>query len=205
MKYKLALFIAILFLIPSTALAAPSISSYSNTATNDDNLYPDVDNGVTVTFSITVDEAVTLYEWWDGSTQVTNDQNSFARSWTGPYYQNVTVKATTASGDISMVWYPVVYRALAVTTAETIDETPYNSMMVSMEDDPDYISFLSAVVLPYTGVIGSMFYVLVWGVYFGFVWIRQESIYVPSVVGLIVGMVLFVFLPSQFAVCDIKA
>ncbi|NOQ48866.1 MAG: hypothetical protein GQ576_07015 [Methanococcoides sp.] len=193
-------FIALLFIMPSPALAAPSISSYSNTATNNNNLYPDVVNGATVTFSVTVDEAVTLYEWWDGSTQVTNNQDTFARSWTDPYFQNVTVKATTATGSVSMVWYPILYRAEAVTTAETIDETPYDTMMSSMEDQSDYISFLSATVLPFTGVIGSMFYVLVWGIYFGMVWIRQESIYVPSVVGLIVGMVLFVFLPSQFAV-----
>lgn len=204
MKSK-SVFLAILciaaFILSShTALALPVISSYSNTVTNDDSLYPDVANGATVTFSVTINESVTLYEWWDGSTQVTNNQNTFARSWTDPYYQNVTMKATTANGTVQMSWYPVVYRAVGITTAETINETAHDDMMESFEDDTDYISFLSATVLPFTSVIGAMFYVLVWGVYFGMVWIRQESVYVPSVVGLIVGVVLFVFLPSNFAV-----
>ena len=192
--------IATLILSSHTALALPVISSYSNTVTNDDSLYPDVVNGATVTFSVTVNESVTLYEWWDGSTQVTNNQNTFARSWTYPYHQNVTVKATTASGTVQMSWYPVVYRAEAVTTAETINETPYDDMLSSMEGDTDYVAFLSATTLPFTSVIGAMFYVLIWGIYFAMVWIRQESVYVPSVVGLIVGMILFVFLPSNFAV-----
>jgi len=192
--------IALLILSSPVALSAPIISAYSNTATNDDSLYPDIVNGATVTFSVTINETVTLYEWWDGSTQITNDQNTFARSWTDPYYQNVTMKATTANGTVQMSWYPVVYRAVGITTAETINETPYDNMMASMEDETDYVAFLSAATLPFTTVISSMFYVLIWGIYFGMVWIRQESIYIPSVVGLIVGVVLFVFLPSNFAV-----
>jgi len=191
---------ALLILSSHTALALPVISSYSNTATNDDSLYPDIVNGATVTFSVTINESVTLYEWWDGNTQVTNDQNTFARSWTEPYYQNVTMKATTANGTVQMSWYPVVYRAVGITTSETINETAYNEMLGSFEDDTDYVAFLSATTLPFTTVIGAMFYVLIWGIYFAMVWIRQESVYVPSVVGLIVGVVLFVFLPSNFAV-----
>jgi len=192
--------IATLILSSPVALCEPIISSYTNTVTNDDSLYPDVVNGATVTFSVTVNESVTLYEWWTDGTQITNDQNTFSRSWTDPYHHNVTAKATTATGTVQMSWYPVVYRAVGITTAETINETPYDEMIGSMVDDTDYIAFLSATVLPFTTVIGAMFYVLIWGIYFAMVWIRQESVYVPSVVGLIVGMVLFVFLPSNFAV-----
>ena len=161
---------------------------------------PDIVNGATTTFSVTINESVTLYEWWDDGVQVTNDQNTFARSWTDPYYHNVTMQATTASGTVAMSWYPVVYRAVGITTGETINETAHDDMMESFEGETDYVAFLSAVVIPYTTIIGAMFYVIVWGVYFGMVWIRQESVHVPSVVGLIVGVVLFVFLPSNFAV-----
>lgn len=186
--------------MPSMALATPVISSYTNSVTNDNSLYPDISNNAWCTFTVVINESVSGYEWWSDGTTLVNPTGNLNQRWTKPYYHNVTMKATTATGTVQMSWYPIVYRALAVTTAETINETPYNNMMASMEDDPDYISFLSSTVLPFTGVIGSMFYVMVWGIYFGMVWIRQESIYVPSVVGLIVGMVLFVFLPSQFAV-----
>jgi len=182
------------------ALCEPIISSYTNTATNDDSLYPDVENGVATAFLITVNESVTLYEWWSDGTPISNNWNSLPRTFTNPYYHNVTVKATTANGTVQMSWYPIVYRAVGITTAETINETPYDEMMGSIADDTDYVAFLSATVLPFTTVIGAMFYVLIWGIYFAMVWIRQESVYVPSVVGLIVGMVLFVFLPSNFAV-----
>lgn len=199
-KCMAILCIALLFLMPSTALAAPVITEYTNGATNDDSLYPDIDNGANTLFAVVVNESVTLYEWWVDGTKTTDvDAFTFA-TFTDPYYHNVTVKATAVSGTVQMSWYPVVYRADAVTTAETINETPYDDMIGSMADDTDYIAFLSATVLPFTTVIGAMFYVLIWGIYFAMVWIRQESVYVPSVVGLIVGMVLFVFLPSNFAV-----
>ena len=201
MKSNALIFVAIaVLLLCGTATAAPTITSYTNSVTNDGDIYPLVGNGVSVNFSIVVSEAVTGYEWWIDDATVTNDEPYIVRSWTDTYYHNVTVKATTATGDVTLTWFPVVERATAITTTETINGTAYDNMMDSLEGDTDYIAFLSAMTVPFTNIIGAMFYVLIWGFYFGMVWIRQESVYVPSIVGLICGVVLFVYLPSNFAV-----
>ena len=201
MKSNALIFVAIaVLLLCGTATAAPTITSYTNSVTNDGDIYPLVGNGVSVNFSIVVSEAVTGYEWWIDDATVTNDEPYIFRSWTDTYYHNVTVKATTATGEVSLTWFPVVERSTAITRTETINGTAYDNMMDSLEGDTDYIAFLSAMTVPFTNIIGAMFYVLIWGFYFGMVWIRQESVYVPSIVGLICGVVLFVYLPSNFAV-----
>jgi len=193
--------IVVVFLTACTASASPEITDWNNSITTDKEFVFALTNGVTATFNIiTVSEAVTQYNWWVDDSVVVNNNPALSRSWTTPFIHNVTVETVTANGSAFLTWSPGVQRALAITTADQINETPYNEMLESMEGDGDFEQFFNAVTLPYIYAIGQMFFVFIWGSYFGMVWTRQQNIMVPASVGLILGIVLFAFLPETFYV-----
>lgn len=192
--------ICVLLLTIPLASCDPEITEWNNSITSDDSLSFSLTNGVTATFNvITVSESVSNYNWWiDGST-VVNNNPTISKSWLNPFSHNVTVEAVTANGSVYLTWNPIVQRATAITTTETINETPYNDMMSSITDE-DYEGFFSAITLSYIYAIGQMFFVVIIGLYYAMAWQNQESIIVPASVGLILGIVLFAFLPETFYV-----
>lgn len=196
---KLMIVLGIVFISMCSVGNADSFTDWNNTVTNDHSLYPVINNGVSVTFSVVPSSPVTQYYWYVDGTNVSNNASSLAHSWTSPFSKNVTVVATTATDTVVLSWYPTIHRAIGITTSDTINDTAYDDVLESMEDDTDFQGFILASTTPFTAVIGGMFFVIVWGMYFVMSWIRQENIMIPSIVGLILGAVLFVYLPSEFA------
>lgn len=199
MKRLFFLILLISFLISSVS-AAPAITDWNNTETNDQDLYPVIENGVSRNFEITTNETITTYTWIVDGSNVSNNYDNLSRSFTIPYTHNITVTATNPNGSDSLTWFPQIERAIGITTSETANETAYNNMLTAFEDDTDYQGFLLATILPYENVLGAFIWVFIWGSYFVIAWMRQENILNASIVGLIVGVILFAYLPEDWSV-----
>lgn len=197
---RLILSILLLSFLIAPVTAAPAITDWTNTETNDQDLYPVIANGVSRNFEITTNETITTYSWWVDGSSVSNNYDNLSRSFTSPFVHNITVRATNPNGSDSLTWFPQIERAAGITTSETANETAYNNMLTSFEDDTDFQGFLLATMLPYENVVGAFIWVFIWGSYFTIAWMRQENILNASIVGLIIGVILFAYLPEDWSV-----
>lgn len=64
-------------------------------------------------------------------------------------------------------------------------------------------NFTGMVETMYTDVIGNVFYLVIFGVPILMLWIRQDNVIMPIVMGLIVGVAGFSLLPPEYRVVSI--
>ena len=64
-------------------------------------------------------------------------------------------------------------------------------------------NFTGMVEAMYTDVIGNVFYLVIFGVPLLMLWLRQENVIMPIVMGLIVGVAGFSLLPPEYRVVSI--
>jgi hypothetical protein len=176
----LALFIGLFSL--ASVEAAPAITAYNNSVSGV-TLYPHVQHSGSIQFNVTVNESVN-YTWYKDGTSISNNFDNLTTSWTGPGQKNITVYGTNANGSTAQLsWFPLVEQEMAG-AGDTITEmnlSAYNSILeVVSSEDPDYEAFLFALSQPHTNIIGSLFYVLLYGAPFLFIWIGQGSAKIPA-------------------------
>jgi len=191
--------IAVLILC-SGANAAPTITSWSNDITGDNSEYPVVNHLQFINMNVVADEAIVTWTWYVDDVDTLHNYDNASVSFSSPFNHNVSVIGTNAGGSTQMItWYPVVCRELATEPVEMLNETAYDNILTSFSDDTDFEEFLSASTLPYTLVIGRLFFLIVYGVFFAMLWIRQESSIIPIVLGFSVGGLLLGFVSEDFA------
>ena len=89
--------------------------------------------------------------------------------------------------------------ATAASEVETISNPGYDTVIDELgEESPDFEVVLYGTIEPYITVIGNFVFLIIFGLPFLMMWIRQESMLMPSIFGLIFGIVLFSFMPAQF-------
>ena len=186
----LALFIGLFSL--ASVEAAPATTAYNNSVSGV-TLYPHVQHSGSIQFNVTVNESVN-YTWYKDGTSISNNFDNYTTSWTGPGQKNISVFASNPNGTTELLsWFPLVEQAMAG-FGDEIDElnmTPYNSILnVVSSEDPDYEAFLFALSQPHTNIIGSLFYVILYGVPFLFIWIGQGSAKIPAVLGCMLAPVM---------------
>jgi len=62
----------------------------------------------------------------------------------------------------------------------------------------DWGLFTQTVAMPFTAIMGNIFFVFLFGMPFLMQWLRQENIVIPCIIGIILGSVLIVFLPVEY-------
>lgn len=62
----------------------------------------------------------------------------------------------------------------------------------------DPVNMTAVAVTPYTDILGSVFYGLLFAGFFGMVWMRQEDITMPALLGLIIGGSIWSFMPGDW-------
>lgn len=173
--------------------AAPAVFSYNNSV-SDTNLYPHQQVNTNIQFNVSANETITTWTWLKGGVDASNNFDNYTTSWTGPGQKNITVYGTNANGSTAQLsWFPHIEQEMAG-AGDTITElnmTAYNSILdVIGSEDPDYESFLFALTMPHTSIIGSLFYVILYGVPFLFIWIGQGSAKIPAVLGCMLAPVM---------------
>jgi len=180
---------------------APTITAYSNSLNG--NLYPVVALNGNIAFTITTNETITTYTWFTDGVDQSNNFDNLTESWTEKGYKTVTVNATNANGTTETItWHPYVKAQMSTGADEvaTVSEAGYDTLLDEMAvDNPDFEVVLFATTEPYTDIIGNAFFLILFGLPMTMLWIRQESMLMPSMFGLIMGTLLLAFLPASFA------
>lgn len=181
-------FLYLYFVLPASAI--PAITTYDNSITGDDLLYPHVQEDSSIQFNVTFNESVN-YTWIKDGTTISNNYDNYTTTWTSPGYKNVSVYASNPNGTSSqLTWNPWVEQKMATVADEItpLSTTSYNTIITTISsDNPNFETFLGAIATPHTDLYGNLFYVILYGLPFVFIWLFQGSAKIPAVLGVILG------------------
>lgn len=180
-----ALFVCLVFgiFMVGASRGAPDITAYNNSVSGT-TLYPHQQPSTNIIFNATANESITTWTWLKDGTNVSNNNPTYTTQWTGPGQKNITVYGTNANGTTESVsWYPLIEQKMAGAgdVITEINMTSYDSILdVFTSEDPDFEAFLFALTMPHTSIIGSLFYVILYGMPFLFIWLAQGSAKIPA-------------------------
>lgn len=187
------------FEVFAEVLGAPIISSYSPTK-----YYP-LRSGTQQIFQASADQDVTWY-WTNNNKGVSSSDTltstSYASSWTkGLNYLRLYGSNTYGTTD-TIEWRVPILRTMASAPVPTVNQSAYENIYEATEA-LDFMAWISATTGPYTATLGNYFYLFLWLMVFSALWIRQGSITLPSVLGLVLGGAVIGMLPEEYRVYSI--
>jgi len=154
------------------------------------------------------------YNWdfGDGNTTIIETNESFnnVTHIYPPYWRSwyTTVTVTDSANHIAKDTVKCcVLRKKTDETVASIDDSPYYALITALTGYegainesavPDFFGFAESTVTPYTNIVGNLFFVIFFGIFFLMLWLRQENIMIPSVIGIIAGGALLGFAPAEF-------
>jgi len=134
----------------------------------------------------------------DGSTIQTGMNDSFNCSFDSCGRHCVTVDVIEQSGATDAYeWIVVVHRERASETVETFTDHS-EDLFASIDGEPSFEDFCKTLAVPYTGAMGSIFYIFVFGMPMLMLYIRQDSMSAPITVVILFGSVILYMLPAQW-------
>ncbi len=157
------------------------------------------ESGVSTNFNVTILEPILKYEWYKNDAVMTNNSNNYTTSFSEgtSYHHNVTV---SADGE-NYTWKILVTREKsgAGDVTSLLNNTWFDILTNSMDgSSPDFTRFFSAMVLPYTTQMGSLFYVFIYLLPLATIWLRQEKVLIPAGLLGIFGLLLIPMLPAEW-------
>lgn len=112
LPWQVVILLIIFLLLPLTisiVRATPSINAYNNSIST--NLYPHQDVNGNIQFNISANETITTWSWFVDGVNVSNNLNTYTKSWATSGQKNVTVSGSNANGSTgSISWYPIIER-----------------------------------------------------------------------------------------------
>jgi len=188
--------------VNNSIVIVPTIDEYSNSISGS-NMHPVVTYGGSITFTASTDEAVDTWTWYVDDVDQSNNADNLIISWSAIGHKTVEVYAANAAGTSNTVtWYPYIKQQMASGPDEVLklSEAGYDTLLDEIAvDNPNFETILYATTEPYTDIIGNVFFLILWGLPMVMLWIKQESMLMPCMFGLIMGTLLLAFLPSSFA------
>ena len=99
-------------------------------------------------------------------------------------------------------------------TLSTLDDSAYEYMLnaftgqteggvINESATPNFLRFAEGITLPFTAIVGNLFFALFFAAFFYMMWLRQENILIPSTIGIITGGLLLGFAPAEFRLAAI--
>lgn len=82
----------------------------------------------------------------------------------------------------------------------TWDENECANVSNSTFYEFNFSIFAYAIALPFTAIMGNLFFVFLFGIPFLMMWLRQESMNVPLALGIILAAGIFMFLPPEYVI-----
>ncbi len=180
----------------------PTISIHNNSKTNTSSSYGIfLDSGESITFRANTTPPSNSWNWYIDGILQSNNYNNLTTSWSSGSYHYVYLNTTNSYGTSNnLTWGINVFPAMAVSPGNNINllnESPSQDLSTAIQNN-DMPGIVNSPVKVYVNLIGLSFYAVIWFIVFGMLWIKQASINIPSIIGVIFGGILVTFLPAQY-------
>lgn len=200
--YTILFFCAAILVADIASAQPPTISIINNTKTNTNSSYGIfLNNSESITFWANTTNTSNTWKWYKDSVLQTNNFNNFTTSFTKGSYHYVFLNTTNISGvSNNLAWGINVFAAMASSPADNIpllNETPANNLENAIVNN-SLPEITESSIKVYINVVGLSFYAFIWFIAFAMFWIKQASINIPAIVGVIFGGLIISFLPAQY-------
>lgn len=202
LKYILLGAILIILSISITVQGTPEITTYDNSVTGNDYTFPHKDINTNIQFNLTANESIVTWTWIKDGTTISNNWDNYTTSWTTKGYKNLTAYGTNANGTTAqIIWHPIIetQKSTGADVVATYDPEAYDIIIDAIQgDSPDFEPVLFAPTIPYTNLIGPVFFLILFGIPIIMIWIRTEKREIPLVLSFILGGLFLVFFPPEY-------
>lgn len=184
-----------LFLISSPVSAIPPSTPTLTSDTNGTSQYLKLNVGTVITFTA-ASAGATSYVWIvDSRINSTVTGNTFIIP---AAYHTISVKGRNADGNSSATSATIVTNPVWATNpvSRPNDTNYYTFEGILM--NPDVVTVVNFVPSPYTSFMGNFFYLFLWFMVFGMIWIRTDKNTVPTTLGFIIGGIVVGTMPAQY-------
>lgn len=158
-----------------------------------------IEPGTTYNFSYTVDGPITTsYFYLNGvESTTTNKYKEYSFVEESEYY-NVSVVGFDGGDYSNMVTYNVlVTRQISTDTIDEFDESDYDSFMENVKDE-DWEGIIGDSTKPFIYILGRLFYLILFVLPYGLMWMKQQKLTIPVVLSLFLGSLFIGFIPEQY-------
>ena len=115
--------------IIADAIPPPSITSYSNSITNDESTTINGEIGVDITFNITTDQLITTYNWYKDDVNQNNNNDELTTSFSSGNH-TLTVNGTNANGTSNTItWNIINPNTISIEFLATQNSNPYSTFI----------------------------------------------------------------------------
>lgn len=198
---KISFFIILCIIVSTASAEVPTVSIVNNSDTNRSGSYGIfINSSESITFWANSTNDSVTWNWYRDGVSVSNNFNNYTTSWSSGSYHHVYVNATNVSGTSNTVFWGINMFPAMATSANSItllNETPADMIETAIVNN-DFPAIVNAPVQVYLNLIGLSFYAVIWSIVFGMMWVKQKSVDIPSIVGIIFGGILVTFLPAQY-------
>lgn len=159
-----------------------------------------LNNGQSITLTANSTNNSNTWNWYVDKVAITNNFNNTTQSFTKGTYHYVQVNATNGTNVSNTIYWGINVLPAMATLGDQItllNETPSQDFASAIENN-SLQEIVHAPITVYLNLIGLSFYAFVWFIAFGMVWVKQSSINIPAVIGVIFGGIIITFLPPQY-------
>lgn len=194
------LLLGIVSILTTAAAGTPEITSANNNQTGS-RMYAYPNYGDVINFSVTANEPIDTWTWHMDGYDQSNNLSYLNVQWNVFGYHNVSVNGTNTNGTTNTTkWVVWTNREIRETPAAHVDETGYEMLQDSIEDEPDFHAMMQAVTHPYTNMLGLIFYLVLFGLPLLMIYIRTDKIQIPATLMFLLGGVIIAMLPAYWQI-----
>lgn len=163
-----------------------------------DNHYQTVERTQTLTITITSDDGAATTHWILSGVDLGTNVLSQVLTFNTQGYQNLTIYQTNGAIQSNVLEYTIIVLPLMDTAPFTkLDDTLATNLTNSIEN-ASVIESLTVTRDYYTNSMDLFFYVFVWGIYAGMLYIRQNNWHIPAILAVIMSTLILSQLPDAY-------
>lgn len=149
-------------------------------------------------FNFSTPYGISKVHWLLDGVEINSTDLNLSYTFPEPKTYNVSVWAETTAGNSSLLeFHTAVSRMNATEHLAPIAETHFQEYLNNITD-LNATGIMATSMLPFTDVIGRMFYVVLFGLPFVFMWLNQGKLTIPVTLLMITGSTFIMLVPQTF-------
>lgn len=190
--------ILILFLI--VLMFIPTAESITISTTN---TYHVVERTHSDTVTITSNDGGATTHWIMNGVDMGTNVLSQAITYNVERYNNLTIYQTNGATTSNVLYFTIIVTPLLDISPMTRLDDNMSTNLTTAIGNSDFVEIMTVPRDYYVNILGLVFYVLVWGIYAGMLYIRQNTWHIPAILGIIFSVIILSQMPNYAGLIEL--